>query len=52
MLFGKIIAGYSQDHMRQIQSVSKMQFLNVQAGGTYIYHYALKGYVYFLFQIW
>jgi hypothetical protein len=36
MLFREIIIVYSEDHLRHIHSVRKIQsFINVKAGGTY-----------------
>jgi hypothetical protein len=41
MLFKEIIAVYSENHTKPINT---KQLLIVEAGGTYIYHWALKGY--------
>jgi hypothetical protein len=39
-LFKEIIAVYSENHMKHIQNE---ELLIVKAGGTYSYHWALKG---------
>jgi hypothetical protein len=40
MLFKEIIAVYTENHTKHIIT---RQLLIVEAGGTYIYHQALKG---------
>jgi hypothetical protein len=43
MLFGEIIAVYSENHTKPMNSVGKKkQLVGVKACGTYIYHGALK----------
>jgi hypothetical protein len=39
-LFEEIIAVYSENHTKQIKNA---ELLIVKAGGTYSYHWALKG---------
>jgi hypothetical protein len=41
-LFKEIIAVYTENHMKQIQNA---EWLIFNAGGTYIYHWALKGFL-------
>jgi hypothetical protein len=41
MLFKEMVDVYSENNMKLIYSVRKMQLLNVKADGTYNYHSAL-----------
>jgi hypothetical protein len=44
MLCSDIIAVYSKNHMKPIKTLcgQNAELMNVEAGGTYSYHYALK----------
>jgi hypothetical protein len=44
MLFKEIIAVYSENHMKPINTLcgKNAELLIVKEGGTYSYHYALK----------
>jgi hypothetical protein len=45
ILFRKIIAVYSENHSKQINIMSEQnaELLIIKAGGTYSYHWSLKG---------
>jgi hypothetical protein len=44
-MFQEIIAVYSENHTKPINTLcgQNTELLNIKAGGTYSYHYALKG---------
>jgi hypothetical protein len=41
--FKKIISVYSENHTKPINTFGQVQLLKFQVGGTYSYHWALKG---------
>jgi hypothetical protein len=45
MLFRQIITVYSENYMDMINTLCGQiaEFMNIQAGGTYSYHWDLKG---------
>jgi hypothetical protein len=45
MLFGIIIAVYSDNHIKPINTLrgKSTELMNIKAGGAYSYHWALKG---------
>jgi hypothetical protein len=49
MFFEEIIVVYSKNHMKQIITLygQNAEFYNVKVGGTYIYHCASKGEIYY-----
>jgi hypothetical protein len=44
-LFKEIIAVYSENHIKPMNALSgkNVELLNIKEGGTYSYHWALKG---------